>query len=89
MPEYTVKQINDMVLALGYSGTKALIDEWVVGTNEDRDREIMCYRLLNGLSYDGVTNRYADAHPNEQISRDTVKRVILERNPQIFKHIPG
>ena len=89
MPEFTVKQINDMVLALGYSGTKALIYEWVVGTNADRDREIMCYRLLNGLSIKGVTDRYAEVHPDIQISQDTVKRIIQERNPQIFKHIPG
>ena len=89
MPEYTVNQINKMVLALGYSGTKELINEWVVGMNAERDREIMCYRLLDGLSIDSVTNRYAEAHPNEQISKDTVKRAILERGPQIFKHFPG
>ena len=89
MPEYTINQINKMVQALGYSGTKEFIDEWVVGTNAERDREIMCYRLLNGLSIEGVTNRYADVHPNEQISKETVKRVIRDRNPQIFCHFPG
>ena len=89
MPEFTISQINKMVLALGYSGTKALINEWVVGMNAERDREIMCYRLLDGLSIEDVTARYADAHPSEQISKDTVKRAILDRNPQIFKHFPG
>ena len=89
MPEYTVNQINRIVLALGYSGTKSLIAEWIVGTNAERDREIMCYRLLDGLSIDGVTSRYADAHPDTQISRDTVKRVIQQRGPQIFQHFPG
>ena len=87
--EYTISQINKMVLVLGYSGVTELINEWVVGTNAERDREIMRYRLLDGLSIRCITDRYAEAHPDTYVSEDTVKRAIKERVPQIFAHFPG
>lgn len=82
-------QIERMVHALGYSGIDALIQEWVVGKNAERDRELMRYYLLDGLSIHGCTNRYADAHPDLQVSDDTVKRAIKKRRHQIFEHFPG
>lgn len=87
--DYSIRRINEMVQALGYTGMMALINEWVVGKNAERDREIMRYRLLDGLTIQGVTDRYAEMHPGTFVSEETVKRTIRERAIQIFAHFPG
>lgn len=74
---------------IGYSGMDALIQEWCIGRNGERDREIMRYRLLDGLTMEEIATRYMIAHPERPISVDTVKRVIKGRIPQILKHYPG
>ena len=74
---------------LSYSEIKAIINEWVIGRNAERDREILCLWLLDGLTYEEIATRYMLAHPESPISSDTVKRTIYTRKPQIFKHFPG
>ena len=74
---------------IGYTRVQELIHEWVIGENAERDREIMEYWLLVGLSYDAIADRYMLAHPDMPISVDTVKRVIKKRKAKLFKHFPG
>lgn len=74
---------------IGYSEVEAIIHEWVIGKNAARDREILHYWLLDGLTQEEMTTRYMLAHPDMPISKDTVKRIIKKRAPQIFKHFPG
>lgn len=66
-----------------------IIGNWVIGDKAERDREIMKYRLIDGLTIEQITNRYQDRHPDCPISNDTVKRAIHKREKQIFKHFPG
>ena len=68
------------------SQIKALIDEHI---HSLRDREVLYYRLVDGLTYDQITNRYQQEHPNNYISVDTVKRIIRKCEPKLFSHIPG
>jgi len=77
------------MLDIGYSGMEALIHEWVIGKNGERDREIMRYLLLDGLTRDEITDRYAKQHPDKPITIDTVNRAIRKRRPQIYEHYPG
>ena len=80
---------RDNVSGMNYSDVAAIIQEWVIGKNAERDREIMRYWLLDGLTYEEIATRYMLAHPDAPISLDTVKRTIYRRKPQIFKHFPG
>ena len=74
---------------LSYSDVDAIIREWVIGKNAERDREILRYWLLDGLTLNDIAERYMIAHQDRSISVDTVKRIIRNRKPQIFKHFPG
>lgn len=74
---------------VGRTEITRIIYEWVIGRDAERDREIMVYRLIDGLTYEQIAARYQDTHPERPISTDTVKRVIHRRENQIFKHFPG
>lgn len=87
--EQLTRRIDELIQALGYSGVDALIHEWVIGKNAERDRELMRYYLLDGLSIKGCADRYAEAHPDMQVSDDTVKRALKKRKHQVFDHFPG
>lgn len=65
---------------------RALIDEYI---HSERDREVLCYRLIHGLTMEQIATRYQDAHPDYPISTDTVKRILKKQEPILFKHIPG
>ena len=80
---------RDRVHDLGYSAVYALIQEWVIGKDAERDREIMRYWLLDGLTHNQIARRYQDAHPDMPICEDTVKRIISRRKQRLFKHFPG
>lgn len=79
-------KINDDI---SYTEIESIIREWIVGRNAERDREIMGYWLLDGLSYNQIARRYQDRHPDDAICEDTVKRVIKARKQNLFKHFPG
>ena len=66
-----------------------IINNWVIGDKAERDREIMVYRLIDGLTIEQIATRYQDRHPDCPICADTVKRAIHKREKQIFKHFPG
>lgn len=66
------------------SQIRCIIEDWV---HSERDREVLCYRLIDGLTFEGIANRYQAAHPDCPLSTDTVKRIIKKCEPQIFKHI--
>jgi len=56
-----------------------LIDEYVIGKNAIRDREIMKDRLIDGFSYYELAEKY-------NLSLTALKYIINKRNNQIFKH---
>lgn len=56
-----------------------LIDEYVIGKNAIRDREIMKDRLIDGFSYYDLSEKY-------NLSLTALKYIINKRNGQIFKH---
>ena len=68
------------------SQIKSLIDEYI---HSERDREVLCFRLVHGLTLEQIALRYQDHHPEMPISVDTVKRIIKRSEPVLFKHIPG
>ena len=70
-----------------YEAVEYLIHNWIIGDKAERDREIMTYKLLFGLTYDEIVTRYMLAHPDRSISLDTVKRTIKKREPEILAHL--
>lgn len=72
--EYSNSQIRD------------IIAEWI---HSERDREILCYRLIDGLTIDQICTRYQDKHPDYPLSCDTVKRIIRKNEQTLFRHLPG
>lgn len=68
------------------SQIRGIIEEWI---HSERDREILLYRFIDGLTIDQICNRYQEKHPDYYLSCDTVKRIIRKNEEQLFKHIPG
>lgn len=57
-----------------------LIDEYVIGKNAIRDREIMKDRLIDGFSYYELSDKY-------NLSLPALKYIINKRNNQVLKHL--
>lgn len=66
------------------SQIKTLIDEYI---HSERDREILVYRLVHGLTYEQIASRYQSQHPDSYISVDTVKRVIRKSESKLFARL--
>ena len=66
------------------SQIRQIIADWV---HSERDREVLCYRFIDGLTLEQISNRYQAAHPDYPLSTDTVKRIIKKCEPQLFKHL--
>lgn len=64
---------------LSRSDVEYLIDEWVIGKNASRDREIMRRRLLDGVRYESLAEEF-------ELSVAQIKRIVYKRNNQIFRH---
>lgn len=66
------------------SQIRALIEEYV---HSIRDRELLFLRLIDGLTYEQIVNRYQQDHPDNYISIDTVKRAIRKSESKLFSHL--
>ena len=51
--EYSNRQIRE------------IIEDWI---HSERDREVLCYRLIDGLTIDQICTRYQDKHPECYLS---------------------
>lgn len=65
-----------------YSSTElnTAIDEWVVGTNAQRNRAILKSRLIDGLTFDALAELY-DMSPRQ------IKRIVYKAQEVLFRHI--
>lgn len=59
------------------SEISAIIDEWIFS---DRDRSILKARLLDGLTYDALADRY-------DMSVRQIKRIVYKGEERVFIHI--
>jgi len=67
-----------MIQDYSRSDIEYLINEWVIGKNAERDREIMRRRLIDGICYEPLAEEF-------DLSTPQIKRIIYKRNNQIFK----
>ena len=65
-----------------YSRTELteVIDEWIVGKNAHRDREIMKARLIDGIPFEPLSEMF-DMSPRQ------IKRIVYKCEEIIFRHL--
>lgn len=57
-----------------------LIDEWIIGRNAERDRQILKRRLLDGITYDRLAEEFDP-------SVRQLKNIIYRSEDRLFSHI--
>lgn len=57
-----------------------VIDEYIVGRNAERDRQIMRRRLIDGICFEPLAEEFG-------LSVQHVKRIVYRRECEIFAHI--
>lgn len=65
------------------------IYEWVIGKNAERNRQILRYKLIDGLSYMEIADRLnEDTNPDSyKIDVRQIQRIIRKYETIIFRHI--
>lgn len=64
---------------------ESTIDEWVIGTNGERDRMIMRIYILDGVTLEQLQKRLETN--GYYLSIDRLKQIIPVRQEQIKKHL--
>ena len=57
-----------------------LIDEWVRGLHAERSREMLKDRLINGMLYESLAEKYS-------LSVRAAQNIIYRASEQLFKHV--
>ena len=57
-----------------------LIDEWVRGLHAERNREMLKDRLINGMLYEPLVEKY-------NLSVRATQNIIYKASEQLFKHV--
>ena len=65
---------------LSRSEWENLIDEWIVGRNAERNRQILKRRLLDGICYEPLAEEF-------DLSVQQVKTVVYKATEKLIKHI--
>lgn len=65
---------------LSNSELATLIDEWVRGLHAERNREMLKDRLINGMLYELLAEKY-------NLSVRATQNIVYRASEQLFKHI--
>lgn len=68
-------------LNISRSEIEHLIDEWIIGKNAQRDRNILRRRLLDGYTIESISEEF-------DLSVRQTKNIIYKRQDCLFKHFP-
>lgn len=60
----------------------SLVDEWIVGRNAERDREILKRRLVDGLTYERLAEEF-------DMSVRQIGNILYKRQEILFRHMPS
>lgn len=69
-----------MIENLSRSQLIALIDEWIVGRNGERNRAILKRRLIDGLTYEQIAEEF-------DLSVRQTKTIIYKEMQKLIKHL--
>ena len=56
------------------------IDEWIIGRNAYRDRQILKDRLIEGLTFDSLAEKH-------DMSVAQVKRIVYKTQERLLRHL--
>jgi len=62
------------------SALETTIEEWIVGRNAERDREILKRRLIDGLTQEALAEEF-------DMSTRQIQRILYKEEEIIFRHI--
>ena len=65
---------------LSRSEWENLIDEWIVGRNAERNRQMLKRRLLDGVCYEPLAEEF-------DLSVQQVKTIVYKATENLIKHI--
>lgn len=71
---------KEKVTELSRTELEHLIDEWIIGRNAERDRQILKRRLLDGVTYDRLAEEF-------DLSVRQLKNIIYRSEDRLFSHI--
>lgn len=60
---------------------EALIDQWIIGPNAERNRQIIKRRLLDGICYEPLAEEFG-------LSVQQTKSIVYKATERVVKHIP-
>jgi len=67
---------------LSRSQIEHLIDEWIIGSNAERNRSLLKRRLIDGLTYEALAEEF-------DLSVRQTKTIVYRCEDKIFRHLPG
>ena len=67
---------------LSRSQAEHLIDEWIIGSNAERNRALLKRRLIDGLTYEALADEF-------DLSVRQTKTIVYRCEDKIFRHLPG
>ncbi len=67
---------------LGRSDLEALIHEWIIGKNAERDRAIYSRRLFDGITFERLAEEF-DLSPRQ------TREIVHKCESRLFRHFPG
>lgn len=56
------------------------IEEWIIGKNAERDREVLRRRLIDGVTFERLAEE-------QELSVSQVKRIIWKNEEILFRHL--
>ena len=61
------------------------IEQWIIGRNGERDRQILRIYLFDGVTYQELQRRLDDT--GYPLSIDQIKKIIRKRKEELFRHL--
>lgn len=63
------------------SELESLIDEWIIGSHAERNRQILKRRLIDGICYEPLAEEF-------DMSVRQIKNIVKTNEPKILRHMP-
>lgn len=72
--------MNHTIPEISRSELIRLINQWIIGSNAERNRDIMKRRLIDGICYEPLAEEF-------DLSVRQIKRIVYQCEYTIFRHI--
>ena len=70
---------------IGKTEILAGIEQWIVGRNGERDREILRMYMVDGITFARMQDRLENI--GYELSIDRIKKIVRKRKEELFRHI--